>query len=155
MVKINVRKPDVDGERVYVPVTLHFGYISYKSIMTDKNRSLMFDEEGNPNDLGITKIIYSGYQNHCINKDIQAELSFEDFSRVIDESAVTPEGMEEIKACIKAWSESADIQKLVKDQEKKSQIKETNPSTLTESNSLPSENLTSSPGNSEDIPLGN
>ena len=114
----------------------------------------MFDEQGNPNDLGITKIIYSGYQNNCINKDIEATLSFEDFSRIVDELAVTPEGLEELKAVIKSWTESTDIQKLVKDTGEKKSLTEEN-TTLTESSNLPSENLVSDPGKSEDTPLGN
>ena len=134
--------------------TLHFGYLSYKLIMTDKNRSLMFDENGNPNDIGITKIIYSGYQNHCINKDIEATLSFEDFSRLVDDLAVTPEGLEELKVIIKSWSESTDIQKLVKDTGEKKSLTE-GPTTLMESNNLPLENLESDPGKLDDTPLEN
>ena len=106
----------------------------------------MFDENGNPNDIGITKIIYSGYQNHCINKDIEATLSFEDFSRLVDDLAVTPEGLEELKVIIKSWSESTDIQKLVKDTGEKKSLTE-DPTTLMES-----ENLESDPGKLEDTP---
>lgn len=136
-------------------VGIKFGYLSYKLIMTDKNRSLMFDEEGNPNDLGIAKIICSGYQNNCINKNVEAELSFEDISKWVDESALTEEGLELLKSVIKSWADSADIQALIKESEKKSQLtQETSTEILPELNRSPTENLASDPGNSAGTPSG-
>ena len=128
---------------------IKFGYLSYKMIMTDKNRSFLFDEDGNPNDLGIAKIIYSGYVNNCINKDVEAKITFDEFSRLVDSCAATPEGVDELKEAIKAWTESSDIQDLVKatvedKEEKKNQ--EVSPIS-SESSSLHTESLESGPGN--------
>lgn len=104
-------------------VSLHFGYLSYKTVMTSKNRNLLFDESGNPTDIGVAKIIYSGYQNDCMNKEIEADIPFDDFSRGVDLIASGENGVETLQAIIKEWSESNDIQKLIKDtEEKKSQI---------------------------------
>ncbi len=129
-------------------VGLKFGYLSYKLIMTDKNRELFFDEDGTPNDLGLAKIIYSGYQNNCVNKNTEVTLSIDDFSRSIDSMITTETGKDELAAIIKSWAESTDIQNLVKDVEKKSQEVSPDQSTetLTESSSLPTESLESAPG---------
>lgn len=126
-------------------VGLKFGYLSYKLIMTDKNRSLMFSDDGNPNDLGVSKIIYSGYQNNCINKNVEAEIGFDDFSREVDKLAASEEGIKKLTEIIQVWTDSADIQALVKDTgEKKSQ--EIPVEILTESNSSVTESLESVPG---------
>ena len=87
--------------------------------MTSKNRSLLFDENGNPTDIGVAKIIYSGYQNNCLNKDIDADIPFDDFTKWVDGLIQTEKGNDELKEIITIWSESADIQALVKDSEKK------------------------------------
>jgi len=70
---------------------------------------------------------------------------------LVDDLAVTPEGLEELKVIIKSWSESTDIQKLVKDTGEKKSLTE-DPTTLMESNNLPLENLESDPGKLEDTP---
>lgn len=103
-------------------IGLKFGYLSYKIIMTDKNRPLLFEEDGTPNTLGICKIIYSGYQNNCINKNVEADISFEDFSREIDAMLLTETGVETLKNILNEWSQSSDIQDLIKDTEKKSPV---------------------------------
>lgn len=126
-------------------VGLKFGYLSYKLIMTDKNRSLMFTDDGSPNDLGVSKILYTGYQNNCINKNVEAEIGFDDFSREVDKLAVSEDGVKKLTEIIKVWSDSADIQALIKDTgEKKSQ--ETPAETLTESSKSVTESLESVPG---------
>jgi hypothetical protein len=103
-------------------VGIKFGYTSYKLIMTDKNKSIMFDEDGNPNDLGIAKIIYSGYQNNCINKNVEAAISFDDFSKWVDQTILTTEGSDLLRDVLKVWADSVEIQDLIKAPiEKKSQ----------------------------------
>jgi hypothetical protein len=90
--------------------------------MTDKNKSIMFDEDGNPNDLGIAKIIYSGYQNNCINKNVEAAISFDDFSKWVDQTILTTEGSDLLRDVLKVWADSVEIQDLIKAPiEKKSQ----------------------------------
>lgn len=128
-------------------VGLEFGYLSYKLIMTDKNRSLMFDEDGSPNDIGVSKIIYSGYQNNCINKNAEVKIPFDEFSREVDRLAVTEDGIATLTAIIKVWSDSTDVQALIKDtDEKKSQLADQSKETLTELSKSPTESLESVPG---------
>ena len=96
---------------------IEFGYLSFKKIMMDKNRNIMIDSNGSPNDLGVSKIIYSGYQNYCVNHEIEIALSFDEFCRVIDKAAQTKKGIDEIQNIIQAWAESSDIRDLVKQNE--------------------------------------
>lgn len=113
-------KIDIPGKG---EVGLHFAYVSFKLIMGEKNKSLMFDEEGNPNELGVAKIIYSGYQNNCINKGIEAVLTFDDFTKAIDTIAVQDGGIQVLTDVIKCWSESTEVKSLVeKNAEKKSEV---------------------------------
>lgn len=129
-------------------VGIKFGYESYKAVMSDKNRDLLLNEDSTLTPIGIVRIIYSGYQNNCLNKNIEIEFEFEDFSRAVDETILQEGGGEKLKAIISAWEQSTDVQKLIKEtSEKKSLTNEPNPSTLTESNSLPLENSESVPGN--------
>lgn len=91
--------------------------------MRDRNATLFTEEGGQLTDLGISKIIYSGYVNDCVVKNSPVKLSFEDFDRGLDELAKTDEGVEQIKSAIVEWKNSTDIQNLIKDtEEKKSQI---------------------------------
>lgn len=116
---MSYKKVTVNGQEI----GLKFGYASYKIIMTSKNRSLLFDENGNPTDLGVSKIIYSGYQNNCLNKDVDVDIPFDDFSKWVDGLASNEEGAELLKEIITLWSNSSDIRDLVKvEAEKKSQV---------------------------------
>lgn len=134
---MSYKKVTVNGQEI----GLKFGYASYKIIMTSKNRSLLFDENGNPTDLGVAKIIYSGYQNNCLNKDVDADIPFDDFSKWVDGLAQSDDGKELLTAIITLWSESSDIKALVKnDIEKKSQVVNQSSEILKESNSSVSEN---------------
>ena len=140
---MSYKKVTVNGQEV----GLKFGYASYKIIMTAKNRYLLFDENGNPTDLGVSKIIYSGYQNNCLNKDIDADIPFDDFTKWVDGLIQTEKGNDELKEIITIWSESADIQALVKDSEKKNQVANQPPEISQELSNSATVNLELSPGN--------
>jgi len=127
-------------------VGLKFGYLSYKSIRTGKNADLLIEEDGTLTDIGLSRIIHSGYENNCVNKNIQAILTVEDFSRAIDEIAQTEEGKQILSDIITVWRNSEDVQNLIKDAEKKNQVADQSKETSMESNSLPLENLESGPG---------
>lgn len=133
-------------------VGLKFEYESYKMVMTAKNRSLLFDEDGNPTALGVAKIIYSGYYNNCINKDVEMEFELDDFSRLTDSMLLEPSGADTVREIMKVWAESNDIQDLVKSvSEKKSQVApQTSTETLPELNNSLTESLESVPGSSGD-----
>lgn len=144
--------PGKGPEGADLKVGLKFEYESYKIVMTAKNRSLLFDEEGNPTALGVAKIIYSGYVNNCLNKDVEIEFELDDFSRVTDLMLQSDGGTDTVKEIMKLWAESNDIQDLIKSvSEKKNQTPPlTSTETLQESNNSPTESLESVPGSSGD-----
>lgn len=92
-------------------VGLKFGYTSYTMVFGSKNLSLMFDEEGNPTPTGIAKIIYSGYANNCVIKEIEATLTVDDFAEAINELYKT--NTETLKAAILCWTESKEMKNAV------------------------------------------
>lgn len=131
-------KFDIAGQSVGIK----FGYLSYKTIVSDKNRSLMFDDDGNVLEAGLAKIIHSGYVNNCVIKNVEAVLTIDDFAKQVDEMVVTPEGVEKLKEVIVLWSESNEVKEAAKkitDAEKKSPL--TSESSVTESNLSVTDNL--------------
>jgi len=100
--------PSGNPEQPFIDVTLKFGYISYEMIITDKNRALMFTENGEVKPAGIAKIIYSGYINNCINKDVEAVYEVEDFSKQLS-SMSGEDGLAKVREVIEAWVSSNDM----------------------------------------------
>lgn len=118
---------------------IKFGYLSFKLITQDRNRSMMFDEDGNPNDMGVTKIIYAGYQNNCVNKNTEA-MPFDEFSRLFDKTVVEDGGVEKVTEIIQLWTESADVKELVEKNQEKKNLNPEPDLTLTNSNQSVLEN---------------
>lgn len=126
-------------------VGLKFGYLSFKMIKTSANRDVLIGEDGMLNIDGISKVIYSGYYNNCMNKNVEMQLLLEDFSRVVDKMAETAEGVESLKAIIECWTQSEDVQGLIKETSATGTAandeKKTPAETLTDSNNSATENL--------------
>lgn len=140
--------PGKGPEGAALKVGLKFGFDSYEMVLTAKNMSALFDEDGNPTNAGVARIIYSGYYNNCLNKNVELDMEFDDFRRAINEISKTPEGLESLTAIIKIWTESNDIQNLINTVvEKKSQLpEEVSKEILTGSENLPTESSESTPG---------
>lgn len=124
-----------------VDYPLMFGYLSLKLLMGDKNRAMIFNDDGSPTELGVTKIVYSGHQDYCMTRNVEV-LPFDQFAREFDKVLTAEDGVQVMTDILKVWSDSRDVQDLVKqNEEKKSQ-----PETMTEESTLPplSESLTES-----------
>lgn len=124
---------------------IKFGYLSFKLITKAKNRSMMFDEDGNPNEIGVAKIIYSGYVNNCDNKNTEA-MPFDDFSKLFDKMITEDGGVDAATEIIKVWTESKDVQELIEKNIEKKSLTETENLTSTNSNPSSSENSDTNPG---------
>lgn len=120
-----------------VDYPLMFGYLATKSIKQDKNLGALFNEDGSPTEIGYAKIVYSGHQNHCFDRNTTA-LPFGQFVKLFDELISSEEGVQIVADILKVWFDSEDVQDLIKKSEKKSQEQTApDPSTLPPSSELP------------------
>lgn len=84
---------------------LKFGMASFRYLQTRFIDGVSFNNDG-LNEIGISHIIYSGYYNNCLIKDIEPSLSFGDIVDWIESNLKNEDTLEEIKKVVNLWSES-------------------------------------------------
>ena len=98
---------------------LKFGMASFRYLQTKFIDGIAF-ENNELNEIGVAHIIYSGYYNNCIIKDIELGLSFEYFVDWVESNLKNEDSLNQIKNIIGVWSESDFIkQTQVDDKSKK------------------------------------
>jgi hypothetical protein len=101
-------------------VGLKFGMASFRYLSDGKlveGKSFVKNEL---NEVGIAHIIYSGYFNNCLVKDVEPSLTFEDFVEHIEQVLVSKGDLQEITNAIKIWADNDFIKATqVKDEPKK------------------------------------
>jgi hypothetical protein len=86
-------------------IGLKFGMASFR-YLSDKFVEGKAYTNNELNEIGIAHILYSGYYNNCLIKDVEIEHSFESFVDFI-EANLTNEGvLSEIKDIIQIWSQN-------------------------------------------------
>lgn len=86
-------------------IGLKFGMASFRYLQGKFIDGIAF-ENNSLNEIGIAHILYSGYYNNCIIKDIELEYSFEYFVDFIESNLSNENTLNEISNCIKVWSEN-------------------------------------------------
>jgi hypothetical protein len=101
-------------------VGLKFGMASFRYLSDGKlveGKSFINNEL---NEVGIAHILYSGYFNNCLVKDVEPSLTFEDFVEHIEKILISKGDLQEITNAIKVWSTNELIkQTQVSDEPKK------------------------------------
>jgi len=101
-------------------VGLKFGMASFRYLSDGKlveGKSFVNNEL---NEVGIAHILYSGYFNNCLVKDVEPSLTFEDFVEHIEKTLISKGDLQEITNAIKVWSTNELIkQTQVSDEPKK------------------------------------
>ena len=101
-------------------VGLKFGMASFRYLSDGKlveGKSFVNNEL---NEVGIAHILYSGYFNNCLVKDVEPSLTFEDFVEHIEKILISKGDLQEITNAIKVWSTNELIkQTQVSDEPKK------------------------------------
>jgi hypothetical protein len=69
------------------------------------------------NELGISYLLYFGYLNNCEVKQVDPDLTFEDFYNLVE---VSLDGNSEIMKALECWSNSQPMQKAIEATKKKS-----------------------------------
>lgn len=91
----------INGEKI----GLKFGMASFR-YLSDKFANNKAIENNELNEIAIAQIIYSGYYNNCLVKEIEPALTFEDFVDFIELNIKNTEVIESIRAVIEVWSKN-------------------------------------------------
>jgi hypothetical protein len=105
-------------------VGLKFGMASFRYLQ-DKLVEGKSYQDGNINEIGIAQIIYSGYFNNCLVKDVEPTIKVEDVVDWIEMNLNNDEVMTQIKSVIEMWTNNQYIKTAldVVDQPKKKMIR--------------------------------
>ena len=93
---MNYTSIEINGEKV----GLKFGMASFRYLANTK----FVENDDALNEIGIAKILYSGYYNNCIIKDAEPKFTLEDFVDLIEANLKNEEFINEIKRIIDLWS---------------------------------------------------
>ena len=90
-------------------VGLKFGMASFRYLQ-DKLVEGKSYQGADINEIGLAHIIYSGYFNNCLIKDVEPTITFEDFVDWIETNLLNDAVMNQIKSVIEIWTNNQFIQ---------------------------------------------
>lgn len=86
-------------------IGLKFGMASFRYLSDKFVNNVSFN--GNElNEIGIAHILYSGYYNNCLVKNVDVGLTFEYFVDYIEANINNEQFISELTSVIKVWSDS-------------------------------------------------
>lgn len=88
-----------------IKLGLKFGMASFR-YLSDKFVEGKAYSNNELNEIGIAHILYSGYYNNCLIKDVVPEYSFESFVDFIEANLNNEQVLEDIKSVIQVWSQN-------------------------------------------------
>lgn len=91
----------INGEKI----GLKFGMASFR-YLSEKFSNNKAIENNELNEIAIAQIIYSGYYNNCLVKEVEPTLTFENFVDFIEANILNAEVIEKIKEVISVWSKN-------------------------------------------------
>lgn len=89
---------ELKGEKI----GLKFGMASFRYLANTK----FLDANDTITEIGIAKILYSGYYNNCIIKDVEPKYTLEDFVDYIELNLKNDAFMIEIQKIIELWGQN-------------------------------------------------
>ena len=105
----------INGEKI----GLKFGMASFRYLSEGKFIEGKSFQNNVITEIGIAHIIYSGYMNNCIVKDIDEKYQFEYFVDFVESNIANNDFLEEIKKIIDLWSNSDFIKNQTDESSKK------------------------------------
>jgi len=100
---MNYTQIEINGEKV----GLKFGMASFRYLANSK----FVGDSQELDEISIGKILYSGYYNNCIIKDVEPSLTLENFVDYIESNTSNEDFIQEIKRVISIWGENEIIKK--------------------------------------------
>lgn len=92
----------INGQKV----GLKFGMASFRYLSDGKLVEGKSFNKNELNEVGIAHILYSGYYNNCLVKDVEPSLTFEDFVDYIEQMLVNKSPLDEVTNAIKVWADN-------------------------------------------------
>ena len=92
----------INGQKV----GLKFGMASFRYLSDGKLVEGKSFNKNELNEVGIAHILYSGYYNNCLVKDVEPSLTFEDFVDYIEQMLVNKIPLDEVTNAIKVWADN-------------------------------------------------
>lgn len=86
-------------------IGLKFGMASFR-YLSDKFVEGKAYTNNELNEIGIAHILYSGYYNNCLIKDVEIDNSFESFVDFIEANLTNEDVLNDIKSIIQIWSQN-------------------------------------------------
>jgi hypothetical protein len=99
-------------------IGLKFGMASYRYLST-KLVEGKTHQGADINEIGIAHILYSGYFNNCLIKDVEPDYSFEVFAEWLEQNLTNDEAMNQVKAILELWTNNQFVQKALEPEAKK------------------------------------
>lgn len=91
-------------------VGLKFGMASFRYLSEKFVEGISFDR-GELTEIGIAHLVYGGYYNNCLVKDVLPKLKFEDIVDFVESNIKNEDFLIEMKEILKVWGESEMIKK--------------------------------------------
>jgi hypothetical protein len=91
-------------------IGLKFGMASFRYLSDKFVEGISFDK-GELTEIGISHLIYAGYYNNCLVKDVLPELKFENIVDFVESNIKEDKFLTEMKEILKVWGESEMIKK--------------------------------------------
>lgn len=99
-------------------IGIKFGMASFR-YLSDKLSAGIGFENNELNEIGIAHIIYSGYYNNCLIKEVVPEHSFEYFVDAIESNLKNEAFVKQIQDIIQLWAENEFVKATQKEEEPK------------------------------------
>jgi hypothetical protein len=100
---------------------LKFGMASFRYLQNKFTKGVVF-ADNDLNEIGISHIIYSGYYNNCLVKDVEPEVSFEELVEYVELNLLNDEFVNKVKEIVDIWSNSDFIKQSTPQEETKKKM---------------------------------
>lgn len=87
-------------------IGLKFGMASFRYLSENKFVEGKAFVKNELNEIGIAYVLYSGYYNNCLVKEMPLSLTFEDFVDHVEMSMLNKSYVNEIINAVKMWSDN-------------------------------------------------
>ena len=96
---MNYTTIEIEGKNI----GLKFGMASFRYLQTKLKNEISYNRD-ELTEIGFAQILYSGYYNNCIIKDVVPEYNFEYFVDFVEKNLNNPIILQQIKNVIEFWT---------------------------------------------------
>jgi hypothetical protein len=93
-------------------VGLKFGMASFRYLAEKFVEGISYTN-GELNEIGLSHLLYAGYYNNCLVKDVLPDYKFEQIVDYVESNLKNESFLEEMKEVVKVWGESDFVKKAI------------------------------------------